>query len=223
MFRHKLLPGLFVALVFSAPPVAVRCTEVDLDAALKNIVSEDASTRSKAFDDVLLAGLKGIEKLTKILVEPGKGDDAGVRFALHGLAMYVTRPGGEADRAAFVKVLTAQLRTDLTVEVKRFLISQLQIAGREDAVLALAGFLSDERLAESARQALLANPTPAAVKALRDALPKAKGLLRVGIIQALGIRKDRAAAQVLLAETRSADPAVRKAATEALHRIGVVF
>lgn len=40
-----------------------------------------------------------------MLVEPEKGDDTGAQFALHGLAVYVSRAGAEAEKAGFVRIL----------------------------------------------------------------------------------------------------------------------
>lgn len=78
----------------------------------------------------------------------------------------------------------------------------------------------DERLGETARQSLLANPTPAAVAALREAMPRTKGLPKIGVIQALGVRRDVTAVRARSAEANNPDPAIRRAASDALSRIG---
>lgn len=191
-----------------------------VEGLIQNMTSEDAAVRLQAFQALQALGEEGLPQLLGRLVEPGQGDDAGVRLALHGFAAHVARPGAEAERAAFVQALTAHLATDAPPGVKRFVIEQLQIAGRAECVAALAACLADAELAESARQALLANPTDAATKALRDALPKAEGLVRVGLIQALGQRRDVAAVPALLQEAARAEADVRLAALESLGRIG---
>ena len=189
---------------------------------LENITSEEEAVRRQAFEEVRRMGARGVEQLIRMLAELGEGKDAGVRFALHGLAAHVIRPGAEVERAAFARVLCEQLERDLPVRVKQFLLRQLQIAGREESVPALAECLTKEELAETARQALLANPTAAALDALRAALPQARDTLRLGLIQALGQRRDRGSGEALMAEASSPQVEVRIAALEALGQIGEV-
>ena len=188
---------------------------------LKDIESNDAAVRRRAFEGILGLGIEAAAaRLVRLLVEPGGGDDVGARFALHGLAVHATRPGAEAERAAYAEALAAALDGDLHVAAKRFIIGELQLSGRDEAVPALAKLLASDDLAEGARMALLANPSQKAVEALREALPKAKGRLRVGILHALGLRNDAASVRLLLAEARAADPAARLGAIEALAWIG---
>lgn len=196
--------------------------------ALGKIKSEDRAARKQAFDAVLALGVaKAADALADQVGEPGRGDDAGARLALHGLAVHVTCRSAEG-RADLAKAVAARLDDPprshpggpLGTGVKRFLIEQLQIAGREEAVPALARLLDDPDLAEPARAALLANPTPEAVKALRDALPEARGDLRIGIILALGSRRDVESVAALIEEASSGESAVRLVALDALGRIG---
>jgi HEAT repeat protein len=128
----------------------------------------------------------------------------------------VTRSGAEPERAAFVKAAARELEAPRPAPLQQFLIRLLQTAGRADAVPALARCLGDSAIAESARQALAAIPGPEAAAALRDALPRAAKPLRVGILHALGLRRDGAAVELALAEAASDDAAVRVAAVEAL-------
>lgn len=186
---------------------------------------EPQTGEAKKTEPATIARGKGRKNVERGKVEWGSAEsarieDAGARFALHGMAVSFSRPGAEKERARFVKALAGVLKSDRPAAVKKFLIEQLQIAGREDAVPALAACLNDEALAESARQALEANRTRAAVDALRKALPKAKGSLRAGIINSLGIRGDKQAVEALLADAKSDDEPVRCAALAALGRIG---
>jgi HEAT repeat protein len=187
---------------------------------LARMKSEDPPARKKAFDEVLGLGVaKAAGALADLLVEAGKGDDAGARIALHGLAVHVTRPGTDG-RADLTREIAARLDLPRAKEVKHFLIAALQTAGREESVPALAKLLDDPELAEPARAALIANPSREAVKALRDALPKAAGNLRIGILLALGLRGDVESVPALITETSSGEPAARLAALDALGRIG---
>jgi ubiquinone biosynthesis protein UbiJ len=55
---------------------------------------------------------------------------------------------------------------------------------------------------------------------MREALPKVKGTLKVGIIGSLGSRRDTASVQDLVALLNDADPTVASAAARALGNIG---
>jgi HEAT repeat protein len=191
-----------------------------IESILKDIVSEDQKLRIKAFERLRELGMDGVRQLVEMMPKLGEGNDGGVRFAVHGLAMTFTAKGMERERKELSMTLCDLLKTDLPTWVKRFLIEQLQIVGGEEAVETLSTLLSDEELAESSRQALCANPSESALNALRGWLPKAKGDLRIGIINALGERRDKNAVKLLLNETLSKDRDVRCAALEALGKIG---
>jgi len=137
-----------------------------------------------------------------------------------------SRPGAEIERAAAAKAIVARLRPDLPEPALLCLLEQLEHIGRDEAVEAVAKLL-DARdpkppfIRERARRALLANPSPKAIEALRRALAKAKEpAWRVALINALGARRDKASVGTLIELARSREPAVRDAAIEALARIG---
>ncbi len=141
--------------------------------------------------------------------------------------------------------LAAVLKTDVSRDAKDFVCRKLMVIGTADSVPALAALLPDEKLSHMARFALERIPASEAAKALRDALSKTQGEVKVGIISSLGTRRDadsvsslakllgdndgavaRAAANALgairnaeaakaLAEAKSAKPEVKQAATDA--------
>ena len=196
----------------------------ELKKTLSRITGDDPDASRQAVRELATSDLTTIGQLTDMLVEPGKGNDADVRRVLHGLAIYVSRPGAGDERGPFTKALCGRLKTDRPVAVKCFLIRQLQIAGGPESVAPLSACLTDDELAESARQALVANASSSAVEALRKALPKTKGMVRIGIIQALGGLGDTASILILraVAETvaHNTDEEARIAAIAALGRIG---
>jgi len=192
----------------------------NLPALVQDMTSEDAAVRTRAFDSLRALGADGVKRLLALLVEPGQGEDAGVRMALHGMAAYHSRPGAGNERAAFANALLPYLDGKAPAPLKCFVIAQLQICGRDESVPGLAACLLDEALADFATQALSANPTPPAAKALRDAIPKTQGPVRVGIILALGYKRDVESVPALLTEAASAQADIRLAAIESLGRIG---
>ena len=158
-----------------------------LEALVQKLPAETNAAAEEVYKEILKGAPASIVELTKMLLEPGKGDDSKVRFTVHGLAIYVYRPDAEAERKMFAQALVGQLEGDLPSAVKGFLIRQLQLAGGPESVEAIGKFLLDKDLSEYAAQALLAMKDKAAIPLFQAALPKATGACRVTIIQDLGI------------------------------------
>lgn len=116
--------------------------------------------------------------------------------------------------------LIAVLSTDISSDAKGYACRKLAIVGSSAAVPALAGLLAHEENAHLARQALERIPGPDAPAALRDALPKLSGKLKVGAIGSLGARREASAVGTLAGLLGDSDPAVARAATLALAAIG---
>lgn len=115
--------------------------------------------------------------------------------------------------------LAAVLSTDATYDGKQTACRYLMAIGAAASVPALAALLTEEKLAHMARFALERNPAPEAAAALRDALPKLSGNLKVGLISSLGARRDAESVTVLAALMQDADAAVATAAALALGAI----
>jgi HEAT repeat protein len=71
-----------------------------------------------------------------------------------------------------------------------------------------------------ARYALERIPAPEAAAAMRDAVPKLNGALKVGVIGSLGARRDAASVATLAGSLGDADTAIASAAAYALGLIG---
>ena len=115
-----------------------------------------------------------------------------------------------ADEGALIAVL----KSDAPIEQKSAACRQLAIVGTKQAVPALAALLVDEKLSHMARYALEPIPDPAVDSALREAVGKVTGVLRTGVINSIGVRRDGKATSVLI--PLLPDPA----AAMALARIG---
>jgi HEAT repeat protein len=116
--------------------------------------------------------------------------------------------------------LIAVLQSDQGPAAKDRACFELRQWGTAKAVPALAGLLADESLSVSARCALEAMPCPEAGAALREAFPKTAGTIRAGIIDSLGVRRDRQAVPALAALAADPDPLTASAAAAALGKIG---
>ncbi len=136
------------------------------------------------------------------------------------MAVQVGRPGAETERRMFVTALLDALRRPADPEVKAFLISEVQLAGRAEAAEPLAAFLGDERLVGPAARALVAIRAPGTAKRLEKALDAARGPSRPILIKALGDLGSRDAVGKLLKYAASDDPPTRRAALFALAESG---
>ncbi|HEY5312383.1 MAG TPA: HEAT repeat domain-containing protein, partial [Pirellulales bacterium] len=112
------------------------------------------------------------------------------------------------------------LQSDAPPADKALACKQLAIYGSPAAVSELAKLLTDAHLASWTRIALEAIPGPAADEALRNAIPKLQGLLLVGTINSIGVRRDAAAVEALSGRLQDQDAEVASAAAVALGKIG---
>ncbi|NIA14233.1 MAG: hypothetical protein GWP08_09130 [Nitrospiraceae bacterium] len=116
--------------------------------------------------------------------------------------------------------LVQVLESGEPVPVKCRACERLKVMGSVKAVDALGAILSDAELSHAARFALESMPYPEAGAALREALDETSGKTKVGIVNSLGERRERAAVPALIALAGDADTQVAAAAIGALGRIG---
>ncbi len=116
--------------------------------------------------------------------------------------------------------LIAVLKSDSPAAEKAITCKRLAVYGSKEAVPALAALLPDAELSSWARIALEAIPGPEADGALRDAVGKVAGRMRVGIINSIATRRDAGAVEILTGQLKDADAEVASAAAVALGRIG---
>jgi HEAT repeat protein len=116
--------------------------------------------------------------------------------------------------------LAAVLVSDDSRAAKDYACRKLSLIGTAASVPALAGLLPDEKLSHMARYALERMPCEEAVAAMRDALPKAKGRVKVGIINSLGVRRDAKSLPALVVLLKDPDGEIVAAAVAALGSIG---
>jgi HEAT repeat protein len=226
--KIKLAAVLVLAVVAGSLPVSGqpsgRDPRADLKARVSSILERfpaaSAADRNAVCAEVLDMGREAVVEVCRRLLPPGAGDDSRVRFAVNGLAVYVTRPGAESERALFARALLAALSGKPDKQVGAFLVSQLQVAGKKESVRPLAGYLRDETLAGPAAAALLAIGGPEASRALLKALDATTGKARLTVAQALGQARNHQAVKKLLALAENADEELRTTALAALANIG---
>jgi HEAT repeat protein len=124
--------------------------------------------------------------------------------------------GDKAARKDLENRLAAVLKSDAPRDAKDYVCRKLMIIGTAESVPTLAALLSDKDHSHMARYALERNPDPEAAKALRDALGKLDGALKIGVISSLGVRRDAESVKALAGLLDRSDAAVARAAACAL-------
>lgn len=138
-------------------------------------------------------GEAGIVNMLGMLQPTGQADNTKVFDAISGFSFYVTQPGKEPWRAMAVKAYGKALAKSTDKENQAFIISQLQITGKDDAITILKGHLNNERLCDPAARALVKINSPASKAALLSALGGSKGACRLSLVEALGDSRNAAA------------------------------
>lgn len=118
------------------------------------------------------------------------------------------------------KRLVAALQGKLARPAQEYVCRKLTLIGSAAAVPTLAGLLVDKDSSHMARIALEQMSAPEAAAALREALPKVSGGVKVGVISSLGGRRDAAAVPALSGLLKDSDAATARAAALALGAIG---
>lgn len=109
---------------------------------------------------------------------------------------------------------------DSTTDIRRWACQQLAVAGGDRSAAVLGKLLGNEELFEMACYGLSLNPSAAAAKSLREALPKLPATRKVAVINALASRRDADSVDVLKSLLDESDTAISVAAMKALGKIG---
>jgi len=150
-------------------------------------------------------------------------EQGGTRKALAVLEKHINQTYGDAPaRKQTVQRLLGMLENpDASAGCKNFACKKLMLLAGPGSVPALAALIGDdENVAVLGRYTLEQMPQPEAAAALRDALGRTKGRVRIGVINSLGVRKDEQAVAALVRLLADKDQAVAGAAAAALGKIG---
>lgn len=120
------------------------------------------------------------------------------------------------------KALITLLGTKATPAAKQFTCEQLGLIGTKDSIKALAPMLKNAETSDMARYALERIPGTAVDTALREALDKTGGKIKVGILNSIGVRRDSKAVAALGKLVGNSDTDVAAAAASSLGKIGTV-
>lgn len=217
MLRRTKLVAATIALIMLLSS-AIRAAEVD-DLLAKLPVDNVAGGQAVVAEIVKL-GPAGVKSIAGKVVPQGEGDDNKARYALSGLAFYVSRPGAEAERTMYAGAILEALDAASSPLVKTFFINQLQLTGGKETVGALSKLLDDAELCEPATMALVRINTADVPAVFVKALSTVKDAQRPTIIRALGQLRANDAASALLPYCASDDINTRRLALFAVANIG---
>ncbi|MCK5281373.1 MAG: HEAT repeat domain-containing protein, partial [Cyclobacteriaceae bacterium] len=141
---------------------------------------------NKQMGELVSLGERGILKFSEMLTSPDVGGDVKVRYALGNLSKFVTTGKNEEDRLMVSKAYLKALTNQEDEEIKAFLINQIQLVGKDEAIGQLGTYLSNERLCGPATQALTTIGSKEAGLVLINALSRLKGNKQVTAIKTLG-------------------------------------
>lgn len=115
--------------------------------------------------------------------------------------------------------LIAVLKSNATASEKCDACQKLRLVGTAKAVPTIAPLLTNEPTAQAARYALEGMPCSEAVTAMRKAADKTSGLIKAGLIDSLGWRRDTAIVSMLNKCLYDKDANIASAAAASLGRI----
>jgi len=132
------------------------------------------------------------------------------------VALVVAPPVLAASGAKQIAVLKS---ADASLKARHDACRELATIGDPKAIPVLVSLLADEKLSHMARYALEPLKDASVDTALRDAMGKLKGGLRVGVINSIGVRRDAKAVGALIKLSEGVDKSVASAAIGALGNI----
>jgi HEAT repeat protein len=186
---------------------------------LAQLPAKDAKQLNRNMQEISELGEDGYLTLINSLSPAGKGNNSLIEYAIGGYSAYVMQSGKEAQRSRTVRAYCAALNNLGDKQNKQFIISQLELIGKDDAVACLQNYLTDPQLADAASRALVKTNSAAAKAALLKALPQATGPAQLAVIEALGLTRTKEATSALNSLTKSADQNLVKVTLFALANI----
>jgi HEAT repeat protein len=192
--------------------------EAQVKEAIKAYSEHKRETYLEVYAKVSKLGADALPILLKVASEENTSEGLVAKKVAEAI-VHTASAQGVKERQLVEQKLVDALKLELPVNVKRFAIELLGYCGMERAADALGELLSDEALREDARRALERIPTENASRVILKALPNAKGIFKVGLINTLGKKRYVEAVDALADALKDDDEAVRIAAIEALGRI----
>lgn len=219
------LASMLVVLLGYAPVQAQSRTDAARKAAIQQIITQLPAQNAGEFNTLngrlVALGPDAWRALTHMLVPPGTGDDTYPRYALNGLAKYLTSSAKERPLRSFEQVLLEGLQSkSIQPSDKIFLMAQLELTGSNASIDELSSLLGDQRLGGPAARALTSIGTAQAFDAVWEALSDASPTQQATLLKTIGDAQRTGIADQLKRYLQSEHPPVKAAALYALAQTG---
>jgi len=191
----------------------------DLDALLEQLKSTDGNVRMQAVDALAPIGAPAVAPLFALMGGENRVLDKAAQMATEKLVYYAARPAGVREREAVAEALAKEAQAKHPADVRRFALRMVSFVGGDAVVPALGQLLTDPEVREMARWALCRIPGEPALRALAGGLPRSDPDFKVGLIAALGARRDPLVIPLLKGVLGDRNEAVRIAALDAMAHI----
>lgn len=123
------------------------------------------------------------------------------------------------ERATIEERFITFLQSDASLESKQFICRKLSILGSEASLPTLSGMLQEEETFDMALYALERIPSDRVDETLRGMITKFEGRMKIGLVNALGVRRDGQSVSTFQKLITDQDEELAKAAVSALGRI----
>jgi len=214
--------GILVLAILSTGSFAQDNRTLDTKVAdvLAQMPTKNLAHRDNAMNDLLEMGSEGFQKLVALLTAPGVGDDTAVRFAINSLSRYASQFGKCEARAFAEDNILKALKEQEDVEVKTFLLNQLNLVASGKTIPEISGYLTDAKLCEPATQTLLSLEMKIVSREFMAALPSVEGKTKATLVRALGELKCNGSLKQITSLANSDKPCIQKVVLAALANIG---
>jgi HEAT repeat protein len=213
-----------IAIALCTSAVAQQNTSKILTANAAQAISLIPTQNKQQLDDVMnrLYDLEDedVESIINVLNSSDTATTAKLQYAIAAFSAYAMQQGREEWRSTAVRAYCNMLNEITDKNKQQFLITQLQLTGKDDAVECLQQYLSDEQLSGPAARALAQINTAAAENALLNSLKTAQGAARLNVVEALGFTKYKPAAPAIGALANTGDDHLQKVVLYSLATIG---
>ncbi|MDR1517701.1 MAG: DUF1080 domain-containing protein [Dysgonamonadaceae bacterium] len=190
---------------------ANRSVQTIIADALAQMPPRNGDEYTKMMKDLASTGEEGILSLVGKLNAPSKGSNANIEYALNGISHYVRGANDETLRTGISAAFSKALKASEVKEIKQFIITQLQIVGKDEAVDALAPLIGNPELSDYATRALASIGSEKAGQALKTALMRKMGTVETqrNVVRAIGATKVEGIEELLLGLLPTDDEALR--------------
>lgn len=193
-------------------------SQITIQNLLNKLPAQDAVEAELINGALLQFGSAGIQKICNLLDSKEGGVKA--QFALNGLAKYVSKLDLETSRLLFSNSIMEVLEKSVDYKIKSFLMSQLQIAGKDETVETLGNYLAAEKLYKPAVQVLVAIGSEKAKQKILSELKKENPLNQITLMKALGELRCEKAIPLFVKSAQSKNKTIRLTALFALANTG---